>query len=38
MRLTKRGRRVVWVLETIAIAVVVWFVSSLDGIVSVLIH
>jgi hypothetical protein len=32
LRLTARGRRVVWLLESLAIAGVVWFAVSLDGL------
>ena len=38
LRLTKRGKRVVWVLETVAIALVVLLFSSLESIVNVLLH
>jgi hypothetical protein len=38
MRLTRRGRRVVWVLETLAIALVVLLFSSLESVVDWLLH
>jgi hypothetical protein len=38
VKLTRRGRRVVWVLETLVIALVVVVLSSLESVVDWLLH